>query len=535
MAKKQKKNVSNTLLKQFTTRMLVVLLVILGVSGIVQYYYLNSIIDSNVRVESSKVSASIEQGIKETDTASRSIENQIDLKLKLVAQRISDRLGNQSVNTITNSELAQISKDFGIGGITIFVQKGDDIVGVSSTTPSDIGFSFKKFLGADNHSLQSLIDLLHGKPVIRDEESYVDSNTTILPIAPSGSNKSNTPIFYKYGYYHANGSTYIINPFIKANEVYQFTQSVGPNSWIKTVLRTNKDAKEVAVLDPKVYADPSLLKNKYNMLKKVEYGEFNSETKKDSSVIASMVKHPQKVSYIEKQNGFSYYKMFIPMKDGKVIYVALDYNRMSAPLKNMSWILLVFSLLSLLALFVLATRFFNSIYKNIQAIMTQIKQLEVGDFTARSIVTDTGELADLSASTNHMTETLNEVLKDTTKHAEKVQSLALALKSDTDNSVEKVYSLSIDLTSRAREDNFEVSNFLDMLEEKTKLIEAKSDREEIMNRIMTIKELSNNRTESTTDITLTLSDLIQSLHNQSIELSDISGSLFNNMYQFKLK
>jgi hypothetical protein len=526
---------SSTLLKQFVTRMFLVLLVILGVSGVVQYYYLGNIINSNVKVESSKVGASISQGITETNTASTAIEHQIDLKLKLSAQRISDRLGTQPLNTITNAELSQISADYGIAGVTIFVQNGSDIVGVKSTAPSDIGFSFEKILGANNPSLLALAGLLHDKVPTGAPSTYADSHTLILPIAPSGSNKSSTPVFYKYGYYHADGTNYIINPFIQANEVYQFTQAVGPNSWIKTVLATNKDTKEIAVLSPQVYADPSLLKSKLNILKKVEYGTFNSETPKDEAVVANMVKHPQEVSYIEKQNGVSYYKMFIPTQDGKVIYVALEYNMMSAPLRDVSLILLGFSLLSLLSLFVLATRFFSVIYKNIQTIISQIKQLEVGDFTARSTVTDKGELADLSASTNRMAETLSLVLMDTTKQAEKVQNLAKTLKSDTDESVEKVYSLSIDLTSKARDDNFEITDFLDMLQEQVSLIGSEDIRKEILTKIETIRKLSDNRSESTTDITLTLSDLIKSLQAQSVELSDISSSLFNNMYKFKLK
>jgi hypothetical protein len=526
---------SSTLFKQFVTRMFIVLLAILGVSGVVQYYYLNSIINTNVKVESAKVGASIDQGITETNTASTAIENQIDLKLKLVAQRISDRLGNQPLNTITNAELMQISKDYDIGGVTILVQQGDDVVGVKSTTPSDIGFSFKKYTGANSKALLSLVDLLSNKTPTDVLETYTDSHTLILPIVPSGSNKSNTPTYYKYGYYHADGTNYVINPFIQADEVYQFTQSVGPNSWIKTVLATNKDTKEIAVLSPQVYADPSLLKSKFNILKKVEYGAFSSETPKDEAVVASMAKHPQEVSFIEKQNGVSYYKMFIPTAEGKVIYVALDYNMMSAPLRDVSLILLGFSLFSLLALFILATRFFSVIYKNIQTIISQIKQLEVGDFTARSTVTDKGELADLSASTNRMAEALSNVLMDTTKQAEKVQNLAKTLKSDTDESVEKVYSVSIDLTSKARDDNFETTDFLDILQEQVALMGSEDIRKEILTKIETIRKLSDNRSESTTDITLTLSDLIKSLQAQSIELSDISSSLFNNMYKFKLK
>ena len=185
-------------------------------------------------------------------------------------------------------------------------------------------------------------------------------------------------------------------------------------------------------------------------------------------------------------------------------------------------------------MFILSTRFFSAIYKNIQVIISQIKQLELGDFTAKSEVIAKGELADLSNSTNHMTDILNGVLKDTTKQAEKVQYLSKELKSEAAESVDKMYALSLDLTSKAREDNFEISDFLDTLEEKLKELPKTEDIENILTRVEAVREISNNRSESTTDITLTLSDLLKSLQAQSEELFNISSTLFKNMYKFKL-
>lgn len=529
------KKKSSTLQKQFVTRMLIVLLIILSCSGAIQYMYLSKRVDSDVAVEAFKVSKSIEQGIYETKAASTAIELQLDLRLKLIAQHISDRLGDRPLDAITNDELLKLSKEFNIAGITLFKEKdGADVVGVKSTAPSDIGFSFKKYLGEGSHGYKDMYNLLHGKKINVEYETYVDKNTIILPTAPSGSN-SKTPTFYKYGYYVSDGKNYIINPYFEANEVYHFTQEVGPDAWIKTVLESNKDVKEVAVVSPKVYADPSLLKIKTQLWKKIDYGTFKSETEKDKKVLVSLAKNPKRTSYTVNQNGETYYKMFIPMKDGRVIYVGLDYNHLSAPLKNMSLILLIFSLISLLALFILSTRFFSNIYKNIQVIISQIKTLESGDFSTKSTIEGKGELADLSASTNHMTETLSHVLKNTTKQAEKVQNLALTLKTDTDESVEKVYALSIDLTSKAREDNYEITDLLDVLEDKLTHLEQSEVLKEILSKVQVIRELSNSRSESTTDITITLSDLIKSLQAQSVELSDISSTLFKNMYNFKVK
>ena len=533
--KKITKQQNSTLKKQFITRMLIVLIIILSCSGAIQYMYLSKMISSGVAIEATKVSQTIEQGIEETRAASKAIELQLDLKLKLIAQHISDNLGDKPLEEITNQDLLALRDEFDIAGLTLFEEIGQgDIVGVKSTEPSDIGFSFKEFLGEESDGYKIMYDLLHGNELKVTHQTYVDKNTVILPIGPSGSH-SEKPTFYKYGYYVDDDKDYMINPYFEANEVYNFTQEVGPNTWIKTVLESNDDVAEIAVVSPQVYADPSLMEDPTQPYKKIEYGEFKSESEKDKEILASLSENPKRTAYIDKQGEHAYYKMFIPTKDGRVIYVGLDYNHLSAPLQNMSLILLAFSLISLVALFILSTSFFSKIYKNIQVIISQIKKLESGDFTTQSEVNDKGELANLSASANKMTSTLSHVLKDTTKQAEKVQTLSLDLKAEADESVEKVYAISIDLTSKAREDAYEINDFLEMLEEKLKTLPKTEEIETILNRVEEVRIISSNRAVSATDITITLSDLMKSMQAQSVELSEISGKLFENMYQFKLK
>lgn len=112
--------------------------------------------------------------------------------------------------------------------------------------------------------------------------------------------------------------------------------------------------------------------------------------------------------------------------------------------------------------------------------------------------------------------------------------MSLGLKEEADESVEKVYDLSIDLTSKAREDAYNISDFLELVEEKIKNLPNKDDIEHILLKTEEIRQISDNRSESTTDITITLFDLLKSLQNQSDELSEISSKLFENMYKFKL-
>jgi hypothetical protein len=49
-----------------------------------------------------------------------------------------------------------------------------------------------------------------------------------------------------------------------------------------------------------------------------------------------------------------------------------------------------------------------------------------------------------------------------------------------------------------------------------------------------MREVANNQTAAATDLTITLADLLEALHGQSSELSDISKTLLDQMGKFKL-
>lgn len=532
MTKNSKRKI--TLKKQYIIRILIVMILVIAISSSIQLYFMVNQIKENVNNQARLIGGSIEQGVIETNLASTAIEHQLDLKLKVISQRIADHFGNRSVYDISNEELTSLKEELGLAGITLLAEKGDDVVGTKSTDPNEIGFSFKEMFGPEDSGFLGMKDLLNDITPVQEDVSYVDHNTIILYTAQSGVYEGQ-PKFFKYAYYHEPGQDFVIDPYIEADEVYKFTEAVGPNSWIDKVLETNEYTKEVAVIDPRVVKDPSLAEKMYPPLEKVVYGSFELESEKDKELLISMIDNPGKQSYVSKFGDDKLFKMFLPMDDGHVIYMALDYSKMSKPVEKLSIILIAFGVISLFVLFIMTTRFFSVVYKHIQIIMNQIKTLESGDFSTQSTIEGSGELVDLSNSTNRMTSTLNKVLKDTTKEAQKVQTLSFELKSEADDSVEKVYALSIELTSKAREDAYEVNDFLEMLEEKLSTSPKTEEIETILNRIAEVRAISNNRAASATEITITLSDLMKSLQAQSVELSEISGKLFENMYKFKLK
>jgi methyl-accepting chemotaxis protein/uncharacterized FlaG/YvyC family protein len=515
---------------KFIFSLFTILLVIVFLTGIVQILLIKEQVNDNMSDQANMMAKSIEQGIKATDLASTAIEHQIDMKLLSYAVHIGDQLEGKTVEQITNKELTEMKERFGIAGITILKRVDDDIVGVKSTDPGEIGFSFKKIGFVSGY--ESLDRLYKGQdshlPV-----SFQNKNAQILPIAQSGSHQD-TASFFKYAYYLAPNTDYIINPYVEANEVYQFTQEVGPDTWIESVKAENPYVKEIAVLNPNVFKDPSLETDYFPPIKKLVHGSYTYQNDDDTITLTNMIDNPELTSFIEKHEGDNIYKMFLPVDDNRVIYMALDYDKISGPIYRHSMILIVSGIIALIALFLLAARFFSAVYQNIQKIKNQIKSLESGDFTSKSDVQDGSELGDLSYSANRMVETLHGVLQETSEQASNVQRLSIILENGANESVQKMYQVSMESTMKQREIVDDILEFLEQMEEQLKTAEPNDEVRNTLAKIEMMKEYATDRAASTTDMTLTLSDLLSSLHVQSKDLADISKSLLQRIFKFKL-
>jgi methyl-accepting chemotaxis protein len=517
-----------TLRKQFLIKVLSILFIIAIISGAAQLYFMKEQIIKQSNRQAEAVANTVMRGLEQTDLATSTIENQIDLKLISHSKHIGTLLENKKATEITQDELVEIRDDLGLAGISIIKETAskDDYVTIQSTEDQDIGLSFKEF---GYYEVGNMI--FSGKVPEVPGATFTDQYAVILPIAQAAA-YTDEKKFFKFAYFHVPGTDYIFSPFIEANEVYEYTKNVGPEAEIKQLVKDSEIVEEIGVLNPKVFADPSLQEQIYPPLKKVEAGSFNYGTEEDRKMLAGS--KVTKKSTIESVKDNKLYKMFIPLDENRVIYIALDYDKMSGPLYRHSIILIISGLASLVVLFLLTARFFNRIYENLQKIKTQITSLEEGDLTVKSEIKDGSELEVLSQSTNRMVDQLNTLITDTQEQAIKAQRLSVMLESEASDSVEKMYTLSTEATIKSREQLNEITTFLDEIADVMKTNPHQESTEDVLAKVTTLKQIAKDRTAATTDTTITLSDLVQSLHEQARELSDISRTLLDYIGKFKL-
>ncbi|MBO1513935.1 methyl-accepting chemotaxis protein [Metabacillus bambusae] len=517
-----------TLRAKFLAQLSAVLILVALSSGIIQYFYLKDQISKNIENQANLLNQGLQQGIKDTEIASVAIEDQINRKIISSSKYIGNLLEGKNVDNITNDELVDIQNQLGLNGLTVMARVNDDIQGVKSTDPNEIGFSIKEI----NSEAHNILDQMLKDEEIKDNDyfSFID-DVIVLPIVQSGSH-GDKPMFFKYAYYKPKNTDYIIAPYIEANEVYQYTKEVGPDSWIQKMISENSITVEMGVLNPRVFEDKSLETAYYPPLKRIEFGSFKTKGPKDENILIDMIKKQKETSYIDNVNGKQMYKTFIPISQDRVIYIALDYDLLSAPLVRHSWILIATGIMSLVVLFLLAVSFFNQIYTNIQKVKVQMERLATGDLTAKSSIKNGGELTILSESANQMVDTLYEMLDNTNNQAITTQRLSYYLEQDTKKSVDELFNLSIETTGKQRQVVEDILYFLDQVEKHLKELETPEDNE-ILQKVDDMRLFARERASTTTEMTITLSDLVKSLHGQSKELSDVSKNLLEHLAKFK--
>ncbi len=297
-----------TLKTLFLGRVLLAVLLLVLLFGSIQLYVINQNINSEVEKQTTMAAQNIKREIENNNLAVESLENQIDLKLISYAKHIAEIVKGKSIDEITNQDLKMIQEELEIAGITMFARKGEDIVGVLSTDSNEIGFSSREF------GFYEIADtLIKGEKPTVGGATLVDYNVLVLPIAQSGSHQNDT-VFFKYGYYHPPGSSYIINPYIEVDEVDKFLNEVGPSSSIAQMKTDNPFLDEVAILDPLVFVNPSLEDELYPRLKQIVHGTFDNKSEEDINVLENMVTKPEKASYIQEVNGKNYIKCFYLLK-----------------------------------------------------------------------------------------------------------------------------------------------------------------------------------------------------------------------------
>ncbi|UUZ86941.1 GHKL domain-containing protein [Paenibacillus sp. P26] len=229
------------------------------------------------------------------------------------------------IHKIDNSELVELKKIIGVDEITLFARQGDDIVGLKSSDPKEIGVSSK---GWDT------IFVAFNQPLSRQEVN-VGIGQTLRDYwsGPRDTSTTNPAQVNKWGYYYDGTTNYIIDPFVSVTGFKQYQDVTGVDDAIHRLLRDNGEAAlEVSVLNsdkllqrklPEINPTPS----NWFSEREVLFGSYEYRDPEEKQYAEAALNENRTVYYITRSGGKSVMKSFSPVHTDY-----MKYNAAGSPL-----------------------------------------------------------------------------------------------------------------------------------------------------------------------------------------------------------
>lgn len=314
---------------------------------------------------------------------------------------------------VTNEQLVQLAKELNVSHITLFAKTEDDIVGVKSSDPHEIGLGTKEW-GYWYTAFEQLFAL---QPVTV-EEGLTLPNYWSGPIEVASSNPNHTD---KWGYYYDGTTNYIIDPYMRDKEVLEYADKFGPIKVMNRFTKTLKGMLEITVFNPETFGkentDVTINGNTFTKIsdEQVWYGTYNyTNYKQDREYINKVLKTGKREHYNENLLDRNVRKTFIPIKGDQpyVIGITYDYgviqHELNQDLKEHIGLLLLFMTFVFLA----SSIYSRTITKPISYVVAQVNEIAKGNFGKRLKLKRNDEFGVLAENVNALSESLKVYTED---------------------------------------------------------------------------------------------------------------------------
>lgn len=288
--------------------MTVVLLIVNTIYYLTSRSALISVQEQNMRV----ISEQIRSSIKLSQNGEEFVENLNGENLRMAAQAVQSTLGNQ-LDNITDDDLKALSKQIGVGRITLFQQQGDNVVPVRSSDETDLS----RWSTWRSDWLKAV------KQLIRGQEPDVElgqklPNFWAAPLVSS--EDEDVTSSEKMGFYYDGSSDYVINVYTDDESVREYRKDTGVEAIIREILNgeTNRQTLGISIFNPPIFLDQA---NQYNSHGVIWYDENNTinndysyKSATDRDNIRQVNRTGQLISVTETYNGQQVLKTFIPVE-----------------------------------------------------------------------------------------------------------------------------------------------------------------------------------------------------------------------------
>lgn len=257
-----------------------------------------------------------------------------------------------SIKDVKNEELVVLSKELGLQGITLFKQKGDDIVGTKSSSPDQIGLSTKgwaKGMWYDMfHQLLTKhdVDLIPG---FGERGKHFWSG-------PIDTSSANPNIVSKWGYYNDGSTDYLINPYMDDKSLMEYRKGAGVDKVIADAEKRVTFVDDVSVINGTALLNGERTTRDTGIVwesdKLKVFGDFSYQSTSDRKHVKKALEKGETVRQIVDVGDKKLLKTYYPARfkngdnldDQLVIVVASDFGIIHNELESRLTKLLLFSI-----------------------------------------------------------------------------------------------------------------------------------------------------------------------------------------------
>ncbi|MFP3123921.1 EAL domain-containing protein [Ectobacillus funiculus] len=382
----------------------------------------NKLIEYNEK-EIALITQEVSYQVENAKEGSLYVENIIGRELRTASIAIKKSLPSK-YEDVTNEQLKALADELMISHITLLARTQDDIIGVKSSDPHEINMSTKEWTYWHD-AFQQLFSL---SPVTV-KEGLALPNYWTGPIEIASSNPDHTD---KWGYYYDGSSNFIIDPYLRDNQVLDYEKRFGPANVMDRFTKKLDGILELTVFNPKNFGQKnssvSINGNTYIKIadQPIWYGTYKYRNQKtDAKLIQTAIKTGKTQSYIKEINGKDVRKTLVPIRTGTaepyVIGVTYDYSIIEKELKNELLKHLLLSIPFILIVLITSIVFSRSITKPIGYIVEQVNEIAQGNFGKKLVLKRKDELGHLTQNVNALSSFLKNYVDDLKQSQEVIE------------------------------------------------------------------------------------------------------------------
>ncbi|WP_146250184.1 sensor histidine kinase [Paenibacillus flagellatus] len=313
---------------------IVYVIFVLCVNNVIFYFSTKHTVIGNVEEQSMMAARNLRIAIDRYKTSVNYVEDLVGQQLRTVAIATRDRLA-PNADQVTNAELEQISRELGVSHITLLKRQGDDIVGVRSSDPKEIGMSTKKW----GYWFTAFKQLLADREVTIPQGQKLP-NYWAGPIEHADTDPNKID---KWGYFYDGTTDYIINPYVEDIQIKHYDQLAGPDVILNAMIQDNPSILEMTGFNYNTFGKPLKVSRSQSGQRfvslydrPVPFGQYTyAEGDRDAESVRSAIERNETIAYTTVVQGRKVVKSFIPVQPKSndttadypyVIGVVFDYH-----------------------------------------------------------------------------------------------------------------------------------------------------------------------------------------------------------------